>query len=378
MKGRAAHASLLMLFCSFAVSVQAQYRSLQATEHWLLWLDKDGRPHGMEYGAKEGDEPKVSLASFMRSNEKKRFKGLWANHDRELALGTDGSIIGFGENQLWALGQSVAEHRLRPVAPWERFSSNMVNKPRLVFGVLGATQVAVGGGHTLAVLEDGALCAWGFDDVGQTGMLLDEKKQLVPWKVAGLPPIRMAAAGDGHSMALDTQGHVWAWGLDNAGQLGDALLDDRYQPWMINELSSVVEIAAGAGHSLALDEQGRVWSWGSNDMGELMRKTRDPALSRMPMRIKGLPPIVHIVAGDHFSAALDKKGWVWWWGAERALSMGELGRLHRLEGVGQIKGLAAFSGGLILSKEKPQKIWLFLKPFDKAPLLLMDGKATAH
>ena len=366
------------LFSGYGVTLHAEYRNLQVTESWLLWLTQDGMITGLKHNENESNERGVSLAAFLRANSRNSFIALVANHDRALALRQDGSIYGFGSNRMWSLGQSVAEHRMRPVAPWERFTTDNVEKPRLIFGALGARQMAVGGGHSLAVLEDGALCAWGFDDVGQTGLLLDEKKQLVPWRVAGLPPIRMAAAGDGHSLALDMRGRVWAWGLDNAGQLGDGLLDNRHQPRVIEGLDSVVEIAAGAGHSLALDETGKVWSWGSNSMGELGRRARDPSLSRIPGRIKELPPILKIVAGDHFSAALDKKGWLWWWGGESHLPLGEPGQLHRLTEIGPIDAVAAFSGGIAISKKKSQNLWIFLQPFDKKPLLVSDGKATAH
>ena len=358
------------LFSGYGVTLHAEYRNLQVTESWLLWLTQDGMITGLKHNENESNERGVSLAAFFRANSRNSFIALVANHDRALALRQDGSIYGFGSNRMWSLGQSVAEHRMRPVAPWERFTTDNVEKPRLIFGALGARQMAVGGGHSLAVLEDGALCAWGFDDVGQTGLLLDEKKQLVPWRVAGLPPIRMAAAGDGHSLALDMRGRVWAWGLDNAGQLGDGLLDNRHQPRVIEGLGSVVEIAAGAGHSLALDETGRVWSWGSNSMGELGRKVRDPSLSRIPGRIKELPAILKIVAGSHFSAALDKRGWLWWWGGESSLPLGEPGQLHRLTEVGPIEAMAAFSGGIAISKKKSQNLWIFLQPFDKKPRLM--------
>ena len=72
------------------------------------------------------------------------------------------------------------------------------------------------------------------------------------------------AAGGVHSLALRSDGTVWAWGRNSFGQLGDNTNTNRNVPVMVQGLSGVSAISAGDGHSLALKSDGTVWAWGSN------------------------------------------------------------------------------------------------------------------
>jgi alpha-tubulin suppressor-like RCC1 family protein len=351
--------------------LHAEYNHLQVTASWLLWLDDQGmiEMRGLPIGPAQVVQR--SQATLLQSLHSPLFVALAANHDHLLALRADGSVYGFGDNALGGLGQSVSEHRRPPDLlnpdPDERFFSRWVERARLVYGMLGARQVALGGGHSLALLEDGALCAWGFNDVGQLGAKLSRPfaLRLVPWKVAGLPPLAAAAAGDGHSLALDTQGRVLGWGLNNMGQLGDGTRDNRYRPRLIAGLNAVTAIAAGAGHSLALDRQGQVWSWGENSFGELGRPTGRHRFARRPLRVLGLPPSVRVVAAGHLSAALDTAGGVWWWGIGlRHVTKNTLWRVHRVAGIGPVAQLALHEGGMALQERATGRVWLLSPPYD--------------
>ena len=65
------------------------------------------------------------------------------------------------------------------------------------------------------------------------------------------------AAGGTHSLALKSEGTVWAWGSNQSGQLGNGTtIDDSSTtgintPVRVNDLSGVKAIAAGGEHSLA-------------------------------------------------------------------------------------------------------------------------------
>lgn len=301
------------------------------------------------------------------------FTTLALHDERLLALRPDGSVYGFGDNATGGLGQSVAEHRVRPIAPQERRFSPWVEPLRLVYGVLGARQLALGGGHSLAVLEDGALCAWGFGDAGQLGVKPPRRPlanvQLDPRKVAGLPPLSAAAAGDGHSLALDSQGQVWTWGLNSMGQLGDGTRQNRYHPRAIAGLDRITALAAGAIHSLALDSHGRVWSWGANTYGQLGRPTGRHDFARKPLPVAGLPAVTALAAAGDVSAALGRDGAVWWWGGhlERNVALRSTPwELQRLQGVGRAVSLAAFARGLVIVDEQG-KVWLFAQPYEHPP-----------
>ena len=121
------------------------------------------------------------------------------------------------------------------------------------------------------------------------------------------------SAGDDHSIALKTDGTVWAWGANTDGQLGDSTTTDRAEPTPVPALVGVQRIAAGKGFSLALktdgDAAGQVWAWGKNDVGQ----TNGAGLASVVPEIV-LVGGVEIAAGGKHGAALKLDGHVWTWG----------------------------------------------------------------
>ena len=84
------------------------------------------------------------------------------------------------------------------------------------------------------------------------------------------PRITMICGGDRHSLALDDQGQVWAWGNGSYGQIGDNLTGGSSVPKKVTALTTqIVQITSGYEHSMALDDQGNVWVWGNNDRGQV-------------------------------------------------------------------------------------------------------------
>ncbi len=81
--------------------------------------------------------------------------------------------------------------------------------------------------------------------------------------------IKTLTASAFHSLALKSDGTVWAWGWNGYGQLGDGTTTSRYTPVQVSGLTGVVAIAAGYYHSLALKSDGTVWAWGRNVYGQL-------------------------------------------------------------------------------------------------------------
>jgi alpha-tubulin suppressor-like RCC1 family protein len=104
----------------------------------------------------------------------------------------------------------------------------------------------------------------------------------------------MATAGFYHSLVLRDDGTVWAWGRNDSGQLGDGTTADKTTPVRVKvkdydgtlvPLSGVAALAGGSLHSLALDMDGTVWAWGSNQNGQLGARTSID-FSPTPVRVK--------------------------------------------------------------------------------------------
>ncbi len=148
-------------------------------------------------------------------------------------------------------------------------------------GVLaGKSIVALSAGdrHTLALCANGALAAWGANSAGQLG-----NNSTMPSNVAvsvntagGLSTKRVVAvaAGANHSLALCSDGTVFAWGANGAGQLGIGGTSSSMVPVQVSPSGAlagkkVVAIAAGQNHSMALLSTGAVATWGANASGQL-------------------------------------------------------------------------------------------------------------
>src|SRR5262249_7426564 len=122
--------------------------------------------------------------------------------------------------------------------------------------------------HTVTVRPDGVVWTWGTNDVGQLGDGTTVPTRPSPTVVSGITGIQAIAAGDGHTLALTTDGHVWSWGRNGSGQLGDTTTQGHRLPAAAS-ISGVVALAAGDQHSVALKTDGTVWTWGDNGSGQL-------------------------------------------------------------------------------------------------------------
>ncbi|MCI4397454.1 MAG: hypothetical protein JHC34_01310, partial [Acidobacteria bacterium] len=116
--------------------------------------------------------------------------------------------------------------------------------------------------------------AWGDDFYGQLG---DGKfgYSAIPVQVLGLTGVIRLSGGLEHSLALRSDGTLWAWGNNTFGQLGNGNTSQSLVPVRVSGLmGAVTAIAAGEAHSLALQSDGTVWAWGANNYGQLGEGTK--------------------------------------------------------------------------------------------------------
>jgi alpha-tubulin suppressor-like RCC1 family protein len=216
-----------------------------------------------------------------------------------LALAQDGSVWSWGNGADGQLGNGqTGIAQLTPVA---------------LTTISGVTQLSVRYNHVLAVRQDGSVWAWGTNSYGQLGDGTITNRS-APTPVTGLSNGVIAiAAGSFHSLALDRNGNVWAWGYNSGGQLGDGTIADRYTPVRVVGLSDVVAISAGKSASYAITRDGRLWAWGWNGEGELGTGTLD-SYSPLARPIEGLAGFLGIAGGVGSAVALRADGTVWAWG----------------------------------------------------------------
>ena len=87
--------------------------------------------------------------------------------------------------------------------------------------------------------------------------------------MSGLTGVVRLTAGDAHFCAVVTPGHVYCWGSNRYGQVGNGSVTDATMPVAVTGPRHVVDITGGASHTLALGSDGIVWGWGRNDHAQL-------------------------------------------------------------------------------------------------------------
>ena len=130
------------------------------------------------------------------------------------------------------------------------------------------TQVVGGGYHTVAIKSDGSLWAWGKNIYGQLGDGTFENK-LRPVRIGNDSDWEYVSAGSEHTVAIKKDGTLWAWGQNLYGQVGDDTYTDCNVPKRISADKNWKTISAGSIFNLALKTDGSMWSWGWNDHYEL-------------------------------------------------------------------------------------------------------------
>ena len=246
------------------------------------------------------------------------------------AIQPDGSVVAWGRDAAGELGNGGTANSSTPVAV-----SGLGAGSGVVALAGGAPPISStspsGDGHSMALKSDGTVVGWGNNNSGEVGNgTASTTDVLTPVAVVGLGSgsgVTAIAAGGSHSLALKSDGTVLAWGNNNSGQLGDTTLTDHPSPAPVSGLgagSGVIAIAAGTSFSMALTSNGTVWAWGNNASGQLGDGTA-PTDHTAPVQVSGLGAgsnVVQIVAGDAFAVALKSDGTILAWGNNAS---GELG-----------------------------------------------------
>jgi alpha-tubulin suppressor-like RCC1 family protein len=195
-----------------------------------------------------------------------------------LALTNDGRLFAWGDNTYGQLGDGTTTSRLAPV---------QVPFPT---GVTAFNEVRTGSDHTIAIGNDGGAYAWGKNSNGQ---LCDGTTTNRPSAVAipGGTLFREVGGGNAHTLARYSDGHIYACGSNTAGQLGDGTTIDRLTPVKVMfppTLHAFATFRARGDHSVAEGDNGVLYAWGLNDHGQLGDGT---------VTNRTLPTAVHLPAG---------------------------------------------------------------------------------
>jgi alpha-tubulin suppressor-like RCC1 family protein len=181
-------------------------------------------------------------------------------------------------------------------------------------------QIACGESHSLVLLSDGSVWAAGSNTYGQLGDgTFDDRTTWIPVMPEGSGVIQLAA-GIGRSLALKSDGSVWATGLNEQCHSGDGMMTPR-NTWIAAIPSGVTQVFSGYDHSLILKSDGSVWATGRNKYGQLGDGAHQDRFGWVPVMPSG-SDVVQVVGGKYHSLALKSDGSVWATGCN---TQGQLG-----------------------------------------------------
>lgn len=214
---------------------------------------------------------------------------LSAGNEHSLALNKNSELYIWGGGGLTGLGD--ANKRSIPT------KMDFFNRTKVV-------QAVCGGLHTVAITKDGDIYSWGSTEGGQLGLSLKMIDQLCPDRespvmtpqlISSLQGTRIEqiACGEAHSLAMDSEGKIYGWGMSNYGQLGLGFSSDSfepgigmekskvYEPKQITHISNVriIKLYCGATFSLFLTDKGDLYGCGMNDLGQLGLETQSEEMT---------------------------------------------------------------------------------------------------
>jgi len=241
-----------------------------------------------------------------------------AGSDYNLVLNSDSTLWAWGHNNNGQLGDGT----------------NVDKNEAVQVGIAGDWQtVSAGKGHVLAIKNNGSLWAWGYGNSGQLGTG-NHLSQNSPFHIGLATDWQIVAAGGttssgGFSIAIKTDGSMWAWGRNYFGQLGDGTNIDRFEIVQVGSATDWQSVAAGDNHVLAVKTDGSLWTWGNNSYGQLGNGTTNA--ENEPVRI-GTATDWQTVDGDYyFSLAIKTNGSLWGWGYNYNYQLGDGTQTQRLE-----------------------------------------------
>lgn len=264
--------------------------------------------------------------------------------------------------------------------------------------------IALGTDFSLALLSDGHVLSWGSNDAGQLGRPTTKENDATPTVIPNLSNIVAISATSKHTLALDKNGQVFAFGSNFTGQIGDGTNNNAKTPVLI-DTPKAKKISAGYKFSMMIDEDNNVYVWGASCSTETQKKAlallnsfgsnmnsiqggyydsssagtgsydqSEDCLnedivgikSKTPKKLEGVSNVQEISAGYGHGLILMRDGDVWSFGCN---SFGQLGRAQfdnaipnavpvKIEGIKNATAIAAgFRTSLILSTQGKAFYW---------------------
>lgn len=349
---------------------------------------------GSNSGGKLGDNSVDNRSSPVQIGSAFSWSSAFGGNNNSIAVTTSGTLFTWGINTSGVLGQntdySTASRRSSPIqvgalttwigvrantnsaaglnAPsleksnlWlvgrndysgQLAQGNLINRSSPVQVSSRNTWLTIANGcqqstaFSLAIKTDGTLWAWGYNNQGQLG-LNDLVARSVVTQVGSDTSWDKVQAGQESASAIKTNGTLWSWGRNVEGQLGDGTIIRRSSPVQIGALTNWSKVMCGVQHTIAIKTDGTLWSWGANNYGQLGQNISYLTYRSSPVQVGALTTWTSISCNNYSSFSIKTDGTLWSWGQNDFGQLGQSDTIARSSPVqvGALTNWSVISGG---------------------------------
>jgi alpha-tubulin suppressor-like RCC1 family protein len=244
------------------------------------------------------------------------------------AVKTNGTLWTWGYGSFGRLGHNNTVNRSSPVQ---------------VGALTDWSQVSAGNQFCAAIKTNGTLWTWGNNEYGQLGQNTSYSlSRSSPVQVGALTDWSQIATGLWFCAAIKTNGTLWTWGRNITGNLGQniSFTINRSSPVQVGALTDWLQVSTGQNFCAAIKTNGSLWSWGNNTAGEL--GLNDVAYRSSPVQVGALTDWSQVSGGAAFCAAIKTNATLWSWGYNGSGQLGQ-GNVIRRSSPVQVGSLTSWS-----------------------------------
>ena len=168
--------------------------------------------------------------------------------------------------------------------------------------------------YSTGIKQDNSLWAWGLNNYGQLGNGTTQNSY-IPIKI--MNNVISYEEGTFSSYAIKEDKSLWAWGYNAYGQLGDGTTKDSYSP--IKTMDNVISIKSSNYSNYAIKEDKSLWAWGYNAYGQLGDGTTKDSYS--PIKI--MDNVISINYHDYSCYVIKEDKSLWAWGLNNYGQLGD-------------------------------------------------------
>ena len=235
----------------------------------------------------------------------------FGNNHGSISVKTDGTLWTWGINEFGELGLNQGSSNVRKSSPTQ---------------IPGTTWSFANRGNRVnsAIKTDGTLWMWGRNEYGVLGLNQHDAHKSSPTQVGTDTTWSKAYMTVNGCWARKTDGTVWVWGYNQSGTLGlnqQSNTGSRSSPTQLP--GDWVTVKASNGRASGVKTDGTLWTWGANSAGELGLNNRGPSYYySSPTQVGSGTDWSNIFLGSEKMGAVKTNGTLYTWGNNYAGTLG--------------------------------------------------------